>query len=116
MSHGRTAWTAESEEAHRHAVRAATEGLRDAGLGELRLTGAAVPTLADAAVSSATPFLRAPLLARIGAALGLHVPVPADDGPGADRCAECAQPFPCRTVLALTLLAEPAAVGVPLDG
>jgi len=78
------------EQAHRHAVGAATAGLRDAGLGPVRLTGSAVPVLADAAVTSATPFVRAPLLARLSRVRRLHLPV-------ADRCPSCDVPAPCPT-------------------
>ena len=60
------------ETAHRFGVLAAMAGLQDAALEEIRLTGPDVPRLADAAVSSATPFVRAPLLARISRALLLH--------------------------------------------
>jgi hypothetical protein len=56
------------EHAHAVGVGAAVAGLQDAGLGGLRLAGPEVPLLAEAAVTSATPFLRAPLLARISAA------------------------------------------------
>lgn len=88
-----SALTEELETAHRQAVLAAGHGLRDAGLGSLRLTGDGVPTLAEAAVSSATPFLRAPLLGRIFNALRIH-PVRGDaDG----RCPSCGVPAPCET-------------------
>ncbi len=52
--------------------------------------------LAEAAVSSATPFLWAPLLARIADSLALHSP--ADGGP----CPTCDVPAPCPTALALS--------------
>jgi len=81
------------EQAHRHGVRAATAGLQDAALGALRLHGTGVRTLAEAAVSSATPFLRAPLLARISRAVLLH-PL-AGDGDG--RCPSCRVEAPCDT-------------------
>jgi hypothetical protein len=85
--------TEDLETAHRQAVLAAGHGLRDAALGPLRLTGSGVPALAEAAVSSATPFLRAPLLSRIFNALRMH-PVRGDaDG----RCPSCAVPAPCAT-------------------
>ena len=87
-----TALAADLERAHGHAVGAAIAGLQDAGLGALRLTGAAVPVLADAAVSSATPFLRAPLLARLSRVRLLHPPR-GDEG----RCPSCAVPAPCPT-------------------
>lgn len=85
------------EAAHRHGVRAATAGLQDAALGGLRLTGPGVPTLAEAAVSSATPFLRSPLLGRMSAALVLHPPA----GTGSGRCPTCLAPAPCPTAEAL---------------
>jgi hypothetical protein len=88
----RTPLAADMEQAHRHAVGAATAGLQDAGLGSSRLTGAAVPVLADAAVSSATPFLRAPLLARLSRVQLLHPPA-GDDG----QCPSCRVPAPCPT-------------------
>ncbi|MEU9984704.1 hypothetical protein [Streptomyces sp. NPDC050856] len=83
------------EHAHRQSVLAAAAGLRDAALGPVRLTGTAVPVLAEAAVCSATPFLRAPLLGRISAALLLHAPGP--DG----QCVQCAVPAPCPTTRTL---------------
>ena len=85
------------EQAHRYGVGAAEAGLRDAGLGRARLTGPLVPVLAEAAVTSATPFLRAPLLARISAALLLH-PVAGDES---GACPSCSAPAPCRTAQAL---------------
>jgi hypothetical protein len=84
--------------AHRLGVGAASAGLQDAALGATRLTGDGVPVLADAAVSSATPFLRAPLLSRISRALTLH---PSRGGPE-DTCPTCAVPVPCATAQALT--------------
>jgi hypothetical protein len=81
------------EAAHRHAVRAATAGLQDAGLAGLRLTGPGVPALAEAAVSSATPFLRSPLLARISGVLRLHPPGGNADG----ECSTCHVEAPCAT-------------------
>lgn len=81
------------EGAHRYAVAAAVAGLRDAALGQVRLTGTAVPVLADAAVTSATPFVRAPLLARMSAALVIHPP--AGDATGA--CPTCTVAAPCET-------------------
>jgi hypothetical protein len=81
----------ELERAHRHAVRAATAGLQDSGLGALRLTGSAVPTLADAAVSSATPFLRAPLLSRLSRVRLLHPSI------GVEACPTCDVAVPCPT-------------------
>lgn len=85
----------ELEQAHRYGVGAAVAGLGDVGLGALRLTGSAVPVLADAAVTSATPFLRAPLLGRISAALLLHPPAGDDDDA---TCPTCRTPAPCSTV------------------
>ncbi len=86
------------EQAHRYGVGAAVAGLSDAALGPYRLTGPLVPLLADAAVTSATPFLRAPLLARISGALRLH-PVAGDAG---GTCATCSVPAPCATARELT--------------
>jgi hypothetical protein len=83
----------ELEQAHRYGVAAAVAGLSDAALGPDRLTGALVPVLAEAAVTSATPFLRAPLLARISRAMRLH-PVA---GTEAGACPTCAVPAPCPT-------------------
>ncbi|MCU1431530.1 MAG: hypothetical protein JWP95_635 [Actinotalea sp.] len=80
------------ERAHIHAVTAAAAGLQDAGLGPARLTGTAVPLLAEAAVTSATPFVRAPLLARLSRAQRLHRPVE-----GSDICPSCGTPSPCPT-------------------
>jgi hypothetical protein len=82
------------DEAHLKAAVAAAAGLADAALGPLRLSGPGVHELADAAVSSATPFLRAPLLARLHAVRQLH--------PDVDRdCPTCGVPTPCPTALAL---------------
>jgi len=88
---------ADLEQAHDYGVGAASAGLQDAALGALRLTGSAVGQLADAAVTSATPFLRAPLLGRISAALLLHPPA----GDGAGTCPTCATAAPCDTARAL---------------
>jgi hypothetical protein len=88
-------WTHRDELAHSQAVVAATAGMSDPALGGLRVAGAGVTVLAEAAVSSATPFLRAPLLARIADTLALHTP---SDGPA---CPTCAVPAPCPTTLAL---------------
>lgn len=87
------------EQAHRLGMDAAQAGLADAGLGALRLSGTAVPVLADAAVTSATPFLRAPLLAKISAALLLHPAAGNEDG----LCTTCNTPAPCRTCEILSL-------------
>jgi len=88
----RTPFGEDLEQAHTHAVGAAAAGLQDAGLGPLRLTGSAVPLLAEAAVTSATPFLRAPLLARLSRVRLLH-PVSGTDG----VCPACNVPSPCAT-------------------
>ena len=87
----RTPFAADLEQAHVYAVGAATAGLQDAGLGTSRLTGSAVPVLAEAAVTSATPFLRAPLLARLSQVRLLH-PAAADGA-----CPSCQVPAPCPT-------------------
>jgi len=84
----------ELDTAHRHAINAASAGLQDPALGAERLTGPVVGRLADAAVTSATPFLRAPLLAKISAVRLLHTP-PAEDDAG--RCPACNTPVPCDT-------------------
>jgi hypothetical protein len=83
---------ADLERAHRQGLSAAVAGMQDAALGRLRLTGDGCERLADAAVSSATPFLRAPLLARISAALLLHPP-----GSLGDLCPTCGVSAPCPT-------------------
>jgi len=88
-----TMLTRELETAHQQGVTAAYHGLQDAALGALRLTGPGVPALAEAAVSSATPFLRAPLLSRIFNALRIH-PV---EGDTEGRCPACRVPAPCET-------------------
>lgn len=85
------------DHAHRQGVGAAVAGLQDAALGDVRLSGDGVPVLADAAVSSATPFLRAPLLARISQARLLHHP-PSAEAP----CPTCGVPAPCETARALS--------------
>ncbi len=85
------------EQAHRYGVGAAVAGLCDPGLGGNRLTGPLVPILAEAAVTSATPFLRAPLLARISRAMLLHPGAGDETG----RCPACAVPAPCPTAAAL---------------
>ncbi len=81
------------EHAHALGVGAATAGLQDAALGGLRLTGPGVPVLAQAAVSSATPFLRAPLLARMSAVQLLHPAAGSSSG----SCPTCHTPAPCET-------------------
>jgi hypothetical protein len=80
------------ERAHVHGVGAAAAGLQDPGLGPVRLTGTAVPVLAEAAVTSATPFLRAPLLSRLHRVRRLHTPA------AGDNCPTCRVPAPCPTV------------------
>ena len=92
-------WQPAEEHAHRAAVHAVGEGLSDSGLGPLRLAGSGVPVLAEAAVSSATPYLRAPLLGRIAAALALHAPTGGQRG---EPCPVCHTAFPCPTAEALT--------------
>lgn len=81
------------ERAHASGVAAARAGMSDAALGANRLTGPGVEALADAAVSSATPYLRAPLLARISAVRLLHPATGDEDG----RCPSCAVVAPCAT-------------------
>ena len=93
MTTSPTTLTHELENAHRQGVTAAGHGLQDAALGGLRLTGSGVPVLAEAAVSSATPFLRAPLLSRIFNALRIH-PI---QGDAEGRCPTCRVPAPCQT-------------------
>ena len=88
----------ELEAAHRRAVGAASTGLQDAHLGGLRLTGSGVPVLAETAVTSATPYLRAPLLSRMSAALLLHPP----GGESGDTCPTCGTAVPCATAQALS--------------
>ena len=87
-----TPLAAELEQAHVHGVGAASAGLQDAGLGPARLTGTAVPVLAEAAVTSATPFLRAPLLSRLHRVRRLHPPA-GHEG----VCPSCRVPAPCPT-------------------
>lgn len=81
---------------HRAATRAAAAGLSDAALGSARLQGPLVTTLAEAAVASATPFLRAPLLARLSAVERLH-PM---SGDASGDCPSCGVPAPCSTAVA----------------
>jgi hypothetical protein len=88
----------ELEEAHRRAVGAALTGLQDTHLGGLRLTGSGVPVLAETAVTSATPYLRAPLLSRMSAALLLHPP---GGDPGV-ACPTCGTAVPCATAQVLS--------------
>jgi hypothetical protein len=91
------ALTGELEVAHQQGVIAAGHGMQDPALGPLRLTGSGVAVLAEAAVSSATPFLRAPLLSRIFNALRIHPAQGADGG----HCPTCRVPAPCQTALEL---------------
>jgi hypothetical protein len=93
----RSPMSSELETAHGYGVGAAVAGLQDAALGSLRLTGSGVVRLADAAVTSATPFLRAPLLARISRALLQHPPAGTAEG----VCPSCAVPAPCPTAQVL---------------
>ena len=93
-----TPLAADLEQAHRYAAGAAAAGLRDAGLGPLRLAGDAVPVLAEAAVSSATPFVRAPLLSRLSRVRLLH-PAAGVDG----ACPSCGVPAPCPTAREVAL-------------
>jgi glycosyltransferase involved in cell wall biosynthesis/beta-glucosidase/6-phospho-beta-glucosidase/beta-galactosidase len=91
------------EQAHSAAAGAAAAGMADPALGEGRHRGAGLHRLASAAVASATPFLRAPLLARLSAASLLH---PAE-GDEAGECPTCRVPAPCPTAVALGV--EPVA-------
>ena len=99
-----TPLAAELEQAHTYGVGAAAAGLQDAGLGAARLTGTAVPVLAEAAVTSATPFLRAPLLSRLHRVRRLHMPTSSTStageagGPQDQQCPTCGVPAPCPTV------------------
>jgi len=85
------------EQAHARGVQAAISGMSDAALGPLRLAGTGVPRLAEAAVTSATPYLRAPILSRISAALRLHPP----GGETGDSCPTCGTVVPCATAQVL---------------
>jgi hypothetical protein len=92
-----SALTLELEEAHRRGVQAAVAGLCDTSLGEAQLAGTTAPLLAEAAVSSATPYLRAPLLGRLSAVSLLH-------GAGMETgtiCPSCGQVSPCQTQAAI---------------
>lgn len=95
---GRGALPADLESAHRDGVQAASAGLQDPALGPVRLTGTSVRELAEAAVTSATPYLRAPLLGRMSAALALHP----SDGDEDGMCPTCADTAPCATAQTLT--------------
>ena len=88
---------AQLEQAHARAVQAAVSGMCDAALGALRVAGTGVPRLAEAAVTSATPYLRAPILSRVSAALRLH-PL---GGDADDSCPTCGTVVPCDTARAL---------------
>jgi hypothetical protein len=92
-----TALAVDLDRAHSSGVVAASAGLQDPALGATRLTGSAVETLAEAAVSSATPFLRAPLLSRLARVHRLHPSNARDDG----LCPACGVPAPCDTALEL---------------
>jgi hypothetical protein len=92
---GLTALAIDGEVAHQRGVTAAAAGLQDAGLGVLRLSGSAVPVLAEAAVSSATPFLRAPLLSRLARIGELHPLDGTEQDPA--TCPSCGTPTPCAT-------------------
>lgn len=93
-----TALTEDLERAHVSGVAAARAGMTDAALGAGRLTGPGVEVLADAAVSSATPYLRAPLLARISAVRLLHPSAGNEDG----VCPSCGVEAPCATTRELS--------------
>jgi hypothetical protein len=84
---------ADLDRAHLQGVGAARNGMQDAALGAGRLSGSGVTALADAAVSSATPFLRAPLLSRLSTVRRLHPQAGDRDG----RCPSCGVPAPCET-------------------
>jgi hypothetical protein len=85
------------EAAHGRGVGAAMAGMQDPALGRARLSGPEVAELAEAAVTSATPFLRAPLLARLSGVLVLHPPA----GDAGGRCTTCGTPAPCPTARAV---------------
>ena len=83
--------------AHVRGVAAAVAGMTDPALGAGRLAGPGVAVLAEAAVTSATPYLRAPMLARMSAVLRLHPP----GGDPDDQCGSCGVPVPCPTARAV---------------
>lgn len=83
------------DDAHQLGVAAAANGLQDAALGRQRLTGAGVEQLAAAAVASATPFVRAPLMSRMWDVRRLHPRV-------GTTCPTCGTATPCATAEALT--------------
>jgi hypothetical protein len=89
-----TALARDLDGAHRRGVQAAAAGLSDAALGPARLGGSGVPLLAEAAVTSATPFLRAPLLTRLSSVRRLH---PATGVEGV--CPSCRVSAPCETAV-----------------
>jgi hypothetical protein len=64
---------------------------------KLRLAGESVPVLAEAAVTSATPFVRAPLLSRLSRVRLLH-PAAGVDG----TCPSCRVAAPCPTAREVT--------------
>lgn len=92
-----TALARDLERAHAHAVGAASAGLQDAALGPIRLSGSAVQVLAEAAVTSATAFVRAPLLGRLSEVRRLH-PAAGVDG----SCPSCGCSSPCATAQAVS--------------
>jgi hypothetical protein len=85
------------DSAHVRGVAAAVAGMSDPALGAGRLAGPGVPVLAEAAVTSATPYLRAPMLARMSAVLRLHPP----GGAPGELCDSCGVEVPCPTARAL---------------
>lgn len=97
LTESRSALALELDRAHGHAAMAAMAGMQDPGLGIHRVSLSAATELADAAVSSATPFLRAPLLARMSAVLLLHPPA----GDSAGLCLTCGTVAPCETARAV---------------
>lgn len=78
---------------HVRATSAASAGLQDAALGDIRLSPSSIEILADAAVASATPFIRAPLLQVISHVRLLH--------PATGVCTHCHVPAPCVTAAAV---------------
>jgi hypothetical protein len=85
----------QADPVHHAATQAAVAGLTDAALGSSRLHGPLVETLADAAVASATPFVRAPLLARLSAVERLHP----RSGDASGSCPSCGVAAPCPTAI-----------------
>lgn len=86
--------TADLLQTHKVATAAAAAGLQDAALGDVRLSQQWIETLADAAVASATPFIRAPLLQIISQVRLLH--------PSTGQCQQCHEPAPCRTAMVVS--------------